>query len=106
MYSDLKNLGYNPYAPEFSQLIREGKANRLHWRVLGPIVNFMIRRKIFLGRQVRTSLDWLQMNESELAICPSGGSCGDAGACGTADFAKEPSFLPAGELEVAGYVHS
>ena len=26
MYSDLKNLGYNPYAPEFATLIREGKA--------------------------------------------------------------------------------
>jgi hypothetical protein len=108
MYSDLKHLGYNPYAPEFSQLIREGKANRLHWRVLGPIVNFMIRHKIFLGRQVRSSLDWLQMNESELAICPqSGEGCsGAAGSCRGAPAASEPSFLPAGKLEVAGYVHS
>ena len=27
MYSDLQNLHYNPYAPEFSTLIREGKAS-------------------------------------------------------------------------------
>jgi len=26
MYSDLKHFGYNPYAPEFADLIREGKA--------------------------------------------------------------------------------
>ena len=28
MYSDLKNLGYNPYKPEFCSLIREGKAQQ------------------------------------------------------------------------------
>ncbi len=33
MYSDLQNLGYNPYAPEFAALIREGKASRRYWRV-------------------------------------------------------------------------
>lgn len=68
MYSDLKNLGYNPYAPEFSQLIREGKASRWYWRVMGPIVNFMIKRKIFLGRNVRRSQEWLGLGDDELVI--------------------------------------
>lgn len=68
MYSDLKHLGYNPYAPEFSQLIREGKANLWQWKILGPLVNFMIRRKWMLGRNVARSLQWLEMDESDLAI--------------------------------------
>lgn len=33
MYSDLRTFGYNPYAPEFSSLIRHGKANRNYWRI-------------------------------------------------------------------------
>jgi hypothetical protein len=68
MYSDLQNLGYNPYAPEFSTLIREGKANRAYWRVMGPVVDFMIRRKFYLGHHVKTHLDWLGLTPSELKI--------------------------------------
>ena len=68
MYSDLRNLGFNPYAPEFSQLIREGKASRFYWRVMGPIVNFMIRRQILLGRNVSKSLEWLGLKPSDLRI--------------------------------------
>lgn len=68
MYSDLKHLGYNPYTPEFARLIREGKASRAQWRVLQPVVNFMIRHQIFLGKNVRESLEWLGMKEDELRI--------------------------------------
>jgi hypothetical protein len=68
MYSDLQNLGYNPYAPEFAALIREGKASRRYWRFMMPIVNFIIRRKIFLGRNVARSLDWLGLKPSDLKI--------------------------------------
>ncbi len=68
MYSDLKHLGYNPYAPEFSALIREGKASRLYWKIMGPIVNFMIRRKILLGANARRSQEWLGLRDSDLQI--------------------------------------
>jgi hypothetical protein len=68
MYSDLKNLHYNPYAPEFSKLIREGKASRAQWRVAGPVVNTMIRTKTFLGRNVQTSLKWLELKPEDLKI--------------------------------------
>lgn len=68
MYSDLKHLGYNPYAPEFSRLIREGKANRGYWRIVGRIVDFMIRRRVFLGKNVRRSLKWLGLETSDLRI--------------------------------------
>ena len=71
MYSDLRNLGYNPYAPEFSRLIREGKARRGYWRVMGAAVNFMIRRKVLLGRNVRSSLAWLGLRPDDLRIVPS-----------------------------------
>jgi hypothetical protein len=68
MHADLKQFGYNPYAPEFSSLIREGKASRLRWRVAQPIVNAMIRRKFLLGRQVDRSLEWLDLSADEFAI--------------------------------------
>ena len=68
MYSDLLNFGYNPYAPEFSTLMREGKANRAYWRLMGPFVDFMIRRKLFLGRNVTTHLDWLGLAAGDLRI--------------------------------------
>ena len=68
MYSDLKNLGYNPYAPEFATLIREGQASRLYWKIMGPIVNFMIRQQIYLGHNVKTHLDWLGLTPEALVI--------------------------------------
>jgi hypothetical protein len=68
MYSDLKNLGYNPYAPEFSTLIRTGKAKRWYWRIMGPVVNFMIRHKILLGRNVAKSFRWLGLQPADLRI--------------------------------------
>jgi hypothetical protein len=68
MYSDLKNLGYNPYAPEFSRLIREGKANRRMWQVLFPVLNFMIRHQVLLGKNVRKSFEWLDLKPEDLVI--------------------------------------
>jgi hypothetical protein len=68
MYSDLKNLGYNPYAPEFAALVRTGKANRTYWRFAQPIVNFMIRHQILLGRQVKESFRRLGLTPDQLKI--------------------------------------
>ena len=68
MYSDLMHFGYNPYHPEFSALIREGKASRTYWKIMTPVVNFMIRNKVLLGRNVTSSLKWLGMTTDELKI--------------------------------------
>ena len=68
MHSDLKNLGYNPYAPEFSQLIREGKAKRSYWKPRIPLLNFMIKHKIFLGKPAKESMEWLDLKEEDLKI--------------------------------------
>jgi len=68
MYSDLKNFGYNPYAPEFSTLIREGKANREYWRIMGKIVDFITLRKIYLGRHVSRHMAWLGLRDEDLRI--------------------------------------
>jgi hypothetical protein len=68
MYSDLQNLGYNPYVPEFSQLIREGKASRAYWKIMGPIVNFIIRHRVLMGRNVTSALKWLDLSPADLKI--------------------------------------
>lgn len=68
MYSDLKKFGYNPYAPEFAALIREGKANRNYWRVMMPVVDFLILNRLGPGKEVTRSLRWLGLSEGELRI--------------------------------------
>ena len=68
MYSDLKTFGYNPYAPEFAALIRRGKASRSHWRVMMPLVDLMILRRLGPGREVTRSLKWLGLRAEDLRI--------------------------------------
>jgi hypothetical protein len=68
MYSDLKNFGYNPYAPEFSALIREGKASRMYWRFMAPFVDWMIRNKVLMGREVTKHMQWLGLVDDDLVI--------------------------------------
>jgi len=68
MYSDLKHFGYNPYAPEFSALIREGKASLNYWRIMAPLVDFMIQRKVLLGSEVSRSQSWLGLADEDLRI--------------------------------------
>src|SRR5262249_54493596 len=68
MYTDLRNLGYNPYVPEFAALIPEGKASRRYCRIRRPVVNFMIRYRILLGRNVTRSLNWLGLRTEDLRI--------------------------------------
>lgn len=68
MYSDLVNLGYNPYAPEFCSLIREGKASLSTWKWLAPWIDFMIRHKILLGEAAKDSAAWLGLKDRDLKI--------------------------------------
>ncbi|MBZ8138326.1 hypothetical protein CLD22_00225 [Rubrivivax gelatinosus] len=68
MYSDLKNFGYNPYAPEFSALIREGKANRTYWKIMGKVVDFITLHKLYLGSNVARHMRWLDLRDQDLKI--------------------------------------
>lgn len=68
MYSDLGHFGYNPYAPEFCALIREGKADRRYWRLMAPTVDVLIRSRQGPAREVTRSLRWLGMKADELRI--------------------------------------
>ncbi len=68
MYSDLKHFGYNPYAPEFCALIREGQASLMQWKIFGPLVDFMIRNRIALGKNTTSQLKMIGMTADELAI--------------------------------------
>ncbi|MBL0208217.1 MAG: hypothetical protein IPP84_09690 [Propionivibrio sp.] len=68
MYSDLRAFGYNPYAPEFSALIRNGKADLNYWRIMGPLVDFLIRRRLGPGKEVTRSLNSLGLTADDLGI--------------------------------------
>jgi hypothetical protein len=68
MYSDLETFGYNPYAPEFSELIRAGKASRRYWRVMAPLVDYLIRKRVGPGREVSRSMRWLELTRDDLRV--------------------------------------
>lgn len=68
MYSDLRHFGYNPYAPEFAALIRTGKAKRSQWLLMAPLVDFMIRHKVFLGSETKRQMAWLGLVDDDLKI--------------------------------------
>ena len=74
MYSDLKNLGYNPYAPEFAALIRSGKASRSDWVVKMPLIDYIIKKRLGgwgnmrLGRIVTEQMKWLNLKRDNLII--------------------------------------
>lgn len=68
MYSDLKTFGYNPYEPEFADLIREGKASKNYWKFMFPLVNFTLRHRIGAAREITRSLNWLGLEEKDLCI--------------------------------------
>lgn len=68
MYSDLKTFGYNPYAPEFSTLIREGQANRQYWKLMGKVVDFLTLHKLYLGRHVAHHMRWLGLQDADLCV--------------------------------------
>lgn len=68
MYSDLRSFGYNPYAPEFATLIREGKANRAYWKLMGKVVDFITLHKLWLGKHVATHMQWLGLRDEDLRI--------------------------------------
>lgn len=84
MHSDLRHFGYNPYVPEFSALIRTGRASRLHWRLMFPVVDFMIRHRVLLGRNITASLRWLGLRADELRITLPRGAYDPAGLGGGA----------------------
>lgn len=68
MYSDLANLGYNPYTPEFCSLIRRGKASRVFWKLAFPFVDLMLLRRVLMGRHVTRTARWLNLGLDEMKI--------------------------------------
>ena len=100
MYSDLRNFGFNPYAPEFSALIREGKANRQYWKLMGKVVDFITLNKLYLGRHVTKHMQWLGLRDEDLRITrPSRRDWPDEVY---ADWAMSaPGALPAGSVPPA-----
>jgi hypothetical protein len=83
MYSDIEHFGYNPYAPEFAELIRTGKANRRYWRVMAPLVDFLIRNRRGPGREVTRSMRWLGLTRDDLHVTLPRGAYDPLPATGT-----------------------
>ena len=49
-------------------MIREGKANRNYWRIMGPVVDFIIRHRLGPGKEVSRSLQRLDLTAEDLNI--------------------------------------
>jgi len=48
--------------------IREGKANKQYWKIMGKIVDFITLKKIYLGRHVVQHMKWLGLEDQDLKI--------------------------------------
>ena len=60
---------------------------------MGPLVNFIIRRQIFLGREVKKSLDWLDLKPDELRITGPPRTDGEATSAEEEPHAEKSSLL-------------
>jgi len=74
MYSDLKNLGFIAYEPEFAKLIREGKASFQYWKIMARVGTFMVRHQVFLGAQTKKYLKWFDLRPEDLRITHEAGN--------------------------------
>jgi len=65
---DVWNLGCSSYEPEFCRMIREGRADRGHWRNIFEMVEYAARTGRFVRRAVSEGLARLDLKPSDVGL--------------------------------------
>ena len=65
---DVWNQGYSSYEPEFAQMIREGRAERGHWRNVFEMVEYAARSGRFVRRAVSDGLARLDLRPADVGL--------------------------------------
>lgn len=67
LYLDIKKNGYNPALPNYSTLIREGKAKRWKWHLIFSIGKMLLEARLIKRREIKKTLNFLNLKLSELS---------------------------------------
>jgi hypothetical protein len=65
---DVWTQGYSSYEPEFAQMIREGRAERGHWRNVFEMVEYAARSGRFVRRAVTDGLARLDLRPADVGL--------------------------------------
>jgi hypothetical protein len=65
---DVWNVGCSTYEPEFAQMIREGRADKGHWRNIFEMIEYSARTGRFVGRAVAEGLAQLDLKPVDVGL--------------------------------------
>jgi hypothetical protein len=65
---DVWKIGCSTYEPEFSQMIREGRAEKGHWRNMFEMVEYSAKTGKFVKETVREGLRRLDLKPSDVGL--------------------------------------
>jgi hypothetical protein len=60
--------GYSRYEPEFSQMIREGRAEKGHWRNMFEMIEYSAKTGAFIRGTVREGLRRLDLRPQDVGL--------------------------------------
>lgn len=66
--TDFARLGYSSWEPEFSRMIREGKADRIYWRNLFELIEYASKTGIFVNAMISHALTRLNLKQSDVGL--------------------------------------
>ena len=65
---DVWNIGCSTYEPEFSQMIREGRAEKGHWRNMFEMIEYSAKTGAFVKETVREGLRRLDLKPADVGL--------------------------------------
>lgn len=66
--TDVAQLGYASWEPEFAQMIREGKADRKYWQHLFEMVEYAAKTGRFIGASIDDLLTQLNLRRADVGL--------------------------------------
>ncbi len=64
---DVATIGYSSWEPEFTQMVREGKADKKYWQYTFEMLQYSARTGHFLDQAIFTSLEQLDLAPKDIA---------------------------------------
>lgn len=65
---DISHLGYSSWEPEFTRMIRDGRADRRFWRNVFELVEYASKTGTFISGSVDSMLDRLHLSREDVGI--------------------------------------
>lgn len=65
---DMFHLGYSSWEPEFTKMIRDGRANKLYWRNTFELIEYASKTGTFISASIDKALTRLHLSRKDLGI--------------------------------------